>query len=131
MTSTDRRQRTIPSNVNRHSELLGSASQQAISSNEDQEANTDANNGVPTAPKPAVLFIPEYLTSEQVEQFYGIRGLGVRRCRGTGPPFAKLGTARGSKVLYARVAIEQWLAAQTFPHTQAHSAAVARAATLP
>ena len=70
--------------------------------------------------------IPEYLTPEQVERIYNIRGLAVRRCRGNGPEFCKLGSARGSKILYARKSVEDWLRAQIYPHTSAHSAAVAQ-----
>lgn len=71
--------------------------------------------------------IPEFLTPEQVTRFYGIRGLGVRRCRGNGPPFVKCGDARGSKILYARSSVESWLRARQFANTTEHSAAVAMA----
>ena len=68
--------------------------------------------------------IPEYLTEEQVERFYGIHGLAVRRCRGTGPEYAKLGDAKSSPVRYSRASVEKWLAARTFASTTEHSAAI-------
>lgn len=70
---------------------------------------------------------PEYLTAAQVEEIYGIRGLAVRRVRNNGPRFSKLGTARGSRILYARADVESWLEAQKFANTSEFSAAQAMA----
>lgn len=79
----------------------------------------------PDDAQPAHPEIPEYLTSAQLIEFYNISGPAVRRCRGNGPPYVKLGDARGSRVLYSRVEVERWLRARQFANTSEHSAAQA------
>jgi hypothetical protein len=55
---------------------------------------------------------PEYMTTEQAENYSGLKGLASRRVKGTSPPYIKVG-GKNSKVLYSRRAIDEWLAART------------------
>ncbi|KAF0103469.1 MAG: hypothetical protein FD144_2060 [Rhodospirillaceae bacterium] len=66
----------------------------------------------------------DVLTSDQVASMLGIKRntLEIWRCKGRGPCFVKLGTAKQAGVVYARSDVEAWVAARKYPSTSAYSA---------
>jgi hypothetical protein len=75
--------------------------------------------------------VPEYMSTREAEHYSGLRGLAKRRVLGTSPPYIKTSDTRGGKVIYAKAAIDAWLAARTRKHTSEHSASVAMTAMPP
>lgn len=112
-------------NAVKRSKLLSSAVYaQAVAA---PQPDIAAPQPIPQPVMPSLQIIPEFLTPQQVEEIYGIKGLAVRRCRGNGPKFCKLGDSRGSKILYPRDQVELWLRAQIVSNTTEHSARAAHA----
>ncbi|NQW50425.1 MAG: helix-turn-helix domain-containing protein [Rhodospirillales bacterium] len=64
------------------------------------------------------------LTSDQVASMLGIKRntLEIWRCKGKGPCFIKLGTAKQAGVIYSRSDVEAWVAGHKFTSTSAYSA---------
>lgn len=62
----------------------------------------------------------ELLTDAQLAKLLHVDGRTTLRWRteGGGPPFIRVGARR---VLYARTAVDEWLAARTFPHRAAEA----------
>jgi len=68
-------------------------------------------------------YIDEALSSAQAAAMIGVRPttLEIWRCKGKGPSFRKLGTAKQAPVIYARSEVEAWLNERTFTSTSAYS----------
>jgi len=66
---------------------------------------------------------PEYMTTREAERYCRLGGFAKRRVTGNGPEFLKV----GSRVLYARSALDAWLTARAYRNTSELSAARAMA----
>lgn len=71
--------------------------------------------------------VDEALSSAQAAAMIGVRPttLEIWRCKGKGPSFRKLGSAKQAAVIYARSEVERWLTERTFNSTSAYSAKAA------
>lgn len=70
------------------------------------------------------VHVDEALSSAQAAAMIGVRPntLEVMRCKGKGPRFVKLGTAKQAGVVYRRSEVERWLSERTFASTSGYSA---------
>lgn len=70
------------------------------------------------------VHVDEALSSAQAAAMIGVRPttLEIWRCKGKGPRFVKLGTAKQAPVVYARSEVASWLQQRTFASTSAYSA---------
>lgn len=67
----------------------------------------------------------EYLTSAETAALLGYKNntLEIKRCKGKGPPFIKLGDTPQAPVRYRRSDVEEWIAARRFVSTSASTVA--------
>lgn len=73
------------------------------------------------------VHVDEALSSAQAAAMIGVRPttLEIWRCKGKGPSFRKLGTAKQAPVVYARGEVQRWLDERTFASTSGYSAKIA------
>ena len=69
------------------------------------------------------VHVDEALSSAQAAAMIGVRPttLEIWRCKGKGPRFVKLGTAKQAPVVYARGEVQRWMEERTFSSTSGYS----------